>query len=78
MSDKPQKRRGPHPEIKMKHYLRGIPKSKTLITGPEDVIDRFNRFCSECNLSKWEAIELLMTISAERAREIENKRRNAG
>jgi len=62
----------------MDHYLWGIPKSKTLVSGPEAVIDRFNRFCADCQLSKWEAIELLMTLSAKRARKAELERRESG
>ena len=56
--------RPPHPAINIQHYLRGNEQGRMLVTGPKQVIDRFNWICSELNYTKWEILELLM-LSAE-------------
>ena len=56
--------RPPHPAINIQHYLRGNEQGRMIVTGPKQVIDRFNWICRELNYTKWEILELLM-LSAE-------------
>jgi|GEM_PF-7054918 len=62
---------GPHPAIDWAHYIRGTEKSKSLVTGPKAVVDRFNKFCDFHNLSKWEGLEILMNIAGQLDEELE-------
>jgi len=64
LTQTPKKQNRPHPGINIRYYIRGIEKSKTLVTGPKEVIDRFNSYCAAHDLSKWEGIELIMNIAA--------------
>jgi len=50
----------PLSKIPIELYIRGIPRSKALITGPQETINAFNDYCDQHDLAKWEALELLM------------------
>lgn len=44
-------------------YIRGIDKATVQIAGPKSTIDKFNRFCVHNDLTKWEAMEVLLIIA---------------
>jgi len=44
-------------------YIRGIEKATVQIAGPKPTIDKFNRFCVRNDLTKWEAMEVLLLIA---------------
>lgn len=44
-------------------YIRGIDKATVQIAGPKSTIDTFNKFCMRNDLTKLEAIEVLLLIA---------------
>lgn len=45
-------------------YIRGTDKATVQIAGPKTTIDKFNKFCLRNDLTKWEAMEVLLLIAS--------------
>ena len=50
----------PHPDLPFELYYRGKARGRFNFTGPAATIDAFQLHCERNNLTKWEALELLM------------------